>query len=892
MKKNLFLFCALLGFGAMASAENTIEVTLLEDQSQETTKATSVVLSNNDMFWSLFEAQDESLLLTVVVDNSACTPNGGTSEIGYANVGFGGNYTGTLKEGSTSTTVWLSAEGAGTVTATTTETYTFGVADIITLFSAEATQSWDLGATIWVDSENKSAWGGSYGSEPNVTTVDPYLDGSFELENLSSLQVQVNNSSVLVSVSYSYEQQDEEPGEVSANVAYSFDDDVWAGWQALADVADKNSYSITGEETLSTNGLIFYSGSDTKLSFQGNGASCLVGTEGDGETPILYTPAYRFQLGGAGQVGNNAKTLLGVPVEGACTIYVVAAAAGSSDERYLKAGYTNDTDLTTATLTALDPSAGYLTYNSSSDNNCLFSFEYGEEDATTVYLYSSKSGINIFYIYVSYDGTAPDFTATEESTNDTVLEGFLTVSVNSATVGDANQEVKVTVTEGDDDEITMSIDEIAISDYIKLSNVAITFTPDAITGEFTGADVNVNGTSIATATGSYEVENDDVTFTSSFTYTLIQEFEIEVSFTTVEPEPTWDLIVEAFDIECVADIQNADGTNNTLTVAIADIEGYEYVKLVAQTSTELVYSDWGALLLAADWNKQLGSNFTYGYTEGGKEVEEIIAVADILAAVADGTEEIYFVVWGNVVSAQVYVSGEADTESGTEEPGEETPELSTLYTFTGTVTIALADDPTSNNLAYGEVNQYNATSLVQLGNIDALGYGDFSGLTKDDIVTATVTIDFSACTATDYEGLILAFQGFTPSYGGWEGVSAAQAEAGTVELTLTTTIGVLMDANNIASIDDFGGLTLQLWNISTDNGLTSDYVGAVVTYTLTIEGVREGEDEGGSTAISNVNVEVTEVARYNLMGQKISGAEKGINIIVYSDGSAKKVLVK
>ncbi len=61
----------------------------------------------------------------------------------------------------------------------------------------------------------------------------------------------------------------------------------------------------------------------------------------------------------------------------------------------------------------------------------------------------------------------------------------------------------------------------------------------------------------------------------------------------------------------------------------------------------------------------------------------------------------------------------------------------------------------------------------------------------------------------------------------------------------------------------------------------------IVTYAAVVK-------YGTPSAISSVSsdTEVTEVARYNLIGQKISGAEKGINIIVYSDGSAKKVLVK
>ena len=38
--------------------------------------------------------------------------------------------------------------------------------------------------------------------------------------------------------------------------------------------------------------------------------------------------------------------------------------------------------------------------------------------------------------------------------------------------------------------------------------------------------------------------------------------------------------------------------------------------------------------------------------------------------------------------------------------------------------------------------------------------------------------------------------------------------------------------------------------------------------------------------------EVIEVARYDIQGRKIAGPQKGINVIRYSDGSTRKVLVK
>ncbi len=47
-----------------------------------------------------------------------------------------------------------------------------------------------------------------------------------------------------------------------------------------------------------------------------------------------------------------------------------------------------------------------------------------------------------------------------------------------------------------------------------------------------------------------------------------------------------------------------------------------------------------------------------------------------------------------------------------------------------------------------------------------------------------------------------------------------------------------------------------------------------------------------STALININSDKKEIARYNLLGQKITTPQRGINIVKYSDGSVEKVLVK
>ncbi len=47
-----------------------------------------------------------------------------------------------------------------------------------------------------------------------------------------------------------------------------------------------------------------------------------------------------------------------------------------------------------------------------------------------------------------------------------------------------------------------------------------------------------------------------------------------------------------------------------------------------------------------------------------------------------------------------------------------------------------------------------------------------------------------------------------------------------------------------------------------------------------------------STTLISINSEKKEIARYNLLGQKITTLQRGINIVKYSDGSVEKVLVR
>ncbi len=191
---------------------------------------------------------------------------------------------------------------------------------------------------------------------------------------------------------------------MAQNVEYNFGDaTLWADWQALADGAS-GKYTITGTDEPSTNGLTFFVGSEQKLYFQTNETSVMVGENADGEA-LLITPAYRFQLGGSAKFDlSSGKTLLGVPVTGACKIYVVVASGNSGEDRYLQAVYFDSS----SEQKDLFEDDGYTAYKDPSAQSCMveISYEGGSKDGN-VYLGSKSSGINIFYILVSYDGATP-----------------------------------------------------------------------------------------------------------------------------------------------------------------------------------------------------------------------------------------------------------------------------------------------------------------------------------------------------------------------------------------------------------------------------------------------------------------------------------------------------
>ncbi len=445
-------------------------------------------------------------------------------------------------------------------------------------------------------------------------------------------------------------------------------------------------------------------------------------------------------------------------------------------------------------------------------------------------------GFNLYNVssVIIYYGVYADVPASGEET----INGYLTVSVGGETVGDANQKVTVTVTEDTDGKVTIDLGDLSV--VVTISDASVTFTPDAATGEFTNGVVSgtiSNSDFSADATGSYVVADGETTFTASFTYTagILGTFDIEVSFTTVEPvvEPEWLLVTDEFDAECVADLQNANGTNNTVTITFAELGDATAIRIVTTFDPDKFYGNYMAILTQGNWNSgsQMGSNYEYTKDETSKSVE--IDVSDIKAACAADATEFYICCWDNVTSIEVYAYatelGSEDTDSSTEEVTPEAGWTLTEHTKVG-----------YESISWDELEGYDAVKFVLY-----------------------------------YDGAAHEGWGLGGIYSFADGNNAVYSWTGTADDPDVWIITV-EDLKELVGGTDAGGFGYNTW---------SPVVKIEVYF---------GVGEFTTTAIANIksDAEVVEVARYNLMGQKISGAEKGINIIVYSDGSAKKVLVK
>ncbi len=483
------------------------------------------------------------------------------------------------------------------------------------------------------------------------------------------------------------------------------------------------------------------------------------------------------------------------------------------------------------------------------DAEAILALVNGEEGQYTLENILAITVSDVFSVETSYNvATATDYS------------GYLNATLAGEPVGDANQEVTVTVTTNEvTGEVTMSLGSISI-EGISLTNVAVTFTPDA-NGAFENGAVSGKALGLvsidATAEGSYVIdENGDVTFSAEFEY---MNMTIGVSFTTIEPtteagEEEW--VVIATEEDFVTDESKWVGaTNNQITLKFADLVDYEYIKIVGTTKTTAdnetdsqdysTWNDWGAIQTNTNWGL-FGSKFAYESTTADQE-PIIASIAEIQAACGTDATEFYIALWGNTISVTVYASLKA--ESTTEGPQWKVASQSWDGSWGGSWT-----------------GVSSATGVLELETT-------VGAIMAADGVEELGGINFQIWNVNGYEGTEIAWT-FTVT-----------TVDGTVVLEDSGT-GIIGEEGY--EVNEYNAISVKEYNTTLCGGTYSFNTTDIVKATVTVI----GDIVYNAVADVKSDVEVVEVARYNLMGQKIAGAQKGINIILYSDGSSKKVLVK
>ncbi len=460
------------------------------------------------------------------------------------------------------------------------------------------------------------------------------------------------------------------------NVAYSFDDDVWSEWQTGATAASDNKYwPNSWSDGTEANGLTFTVGESGELYFQTNNVSCMIGTQEVTNYPMVITPSYRFQLGGSGTF--NTKNCLGVPVEGACTIYVVACSSNETDSHYLLAAYPDASS--SAVLLTSEEGLETIASGSASTTNCLFEIEYNETVATAnndgyVYLYSKSSGINIFYIYVSYDGKAPVFEDAEVvKPEPEVSDGWEVIAEEfdtTAVTGDSNNT------------ITISFNDLGDAEYIC---IATTIDPDNNWGNYgallTSTTTPDGGTDMYDNKAEFkDVTNDGKNFANDETETTVyaviavedivdacgdgaNEFYLvfwgNALTVTVYASSDYDGEVGTFYPEAESGTEEGGAEEGwTLTehtkvgyesITWEELEGYDAVKFVLYYDGDHTGWGMGGIYTFAD-----GTNAVYAWT-GTYDVDEIIITVDDLKELCDVTESGFaYNTWSPCVAIEVY----------------------------------------------------------------------------------------------------------------------------------------------------------------------------------------------------------------------------------------------
>ncbi len=141
------------------------------------------------------------------------------------------------------------------------------------------------------------------------------------------------------------------------------------------------------EVTTTVDGLTIYAIAGKAVVVDENGKSVTYK-----EVEYTYTHRLKFGVSGAFTDGTPSNRVIAFDVDGPCDITVMAQSSSGDTDRSLNVAAGSDTNIL-GEVEALGASIGFTTIS------------YTDEEATTIYMWSPSSGVNIYHILVEEPGT-------------------------------------------------------------------------------------------------------------------------------------------------------------------------------------------------------------------------------------------------------------------------------------------------------------------------------------------------------------------------------------------------------------------------------------------------------------------------------------------------------
>ncbi len=332
------------------------------------------------------------------------------------------------------------------------------------------------------------------------------------------------------------------------------------------------------------------------------------------------------------------------------------------------------------------------------------------------------------------------------------------------------------------------------------------------------------------------------------------------------------------------------------TIKAPTVQTYEVTEITENSALLKGY-------VTAGNEEVLGQGFEY-WAAGG-EVQTIAMSDQIMAATITGLNE------GTTYTCRAY----AKTASGTTY-GEE-------VTFT-TLGTAAVTPPTVLTYEATDVTENSATlsGVVAAGSEKVTEQGFEYWSSSNDVQTVASTSSMSVTVVNLKSGTTYTYRAYAKTESGTTygnevtfttlTPTVTPPTVQTFAVTDVTESSAVLKGQVTAGSEDVLGQGFEYWAEGggtqtiamagqsmeiTLAGLEQGTTYTYRAYAITASGTTYGEELSFTTlentdGVSDVNADIEEEARYTTDGKKVSQPQRGINIIRYSDGSAKKVLVK